>query len=148
MATPLLRKQLPDLGTFVERRKSVRDSTALRLLSAERSEEIFPILLEEIIALGFSRALVLGVDFESGAVRPVAALRYQPSQLQRFHSSLWVAENPFISTLHSLKPAILPPAPGERDPFYCHPLIYRNRNQCWEAERERRQDCLAVQNFR
>ena len=59
MATPLLRKQLPDPGSFVERRKSVRDSTALRLLSAERSEEIFPILLEEIIALGFPRALVL-----------------------------------------------------------------------------------------
>ena len=52
MATPLLRKQVPDPGTFFERRKSVRDSTALRLLSAERSEEIFPILLEEIIALG------------------------------------------------------------------------------------------------
>ena len=147
MATPLLRKQLPDPGNFIERRKAVRDSTALRLLAAERSEEIFPILLEEIIALGFPRALALGVDFESGAIRPVAALKYQPAQLQKFHSSLWAAENPLVAVLHSLKPTIVQPA-WEREPLYCQPLIYRNRNQCWEAERERRQDCLAVQNFR
>ena len=148
MATPLLRKQLPDPGGFVERRKSVRDSTALRLLSAERSEEIFPILLEEILALGYSRALALEVDFESGAVRPVAALKYQPSQLQKFQSTLWASENPLISLLHGLKPAIVPAGAWEREPLYCHPLIYRNRNQCWEAERERRRECLAVQNFR
>src|SRR5579871_908357 len=147
MATPLLRKVL-DAGSFVERRRSVRDSTALRLLSAERSEEIFPILLEEILALGFPRALALGVDFESGVVRPVAALKYQPSQLQKFQTSLWAGENPLVSALHSLKPTILPPLGTEREPLYCHPLLYRNRNQCWEAERERRQDCLAVQNFR
>ncbi|HEU5334313.1 MAG TPA: PAS domain-containing protein, partial [Terriglobales bacterium] len=147
MATPFLRKQLPDPGNFIERRKSIRDSTALRLLAAERSEEIFPILLEEIIALGFPRALALSVDFESGAIRPVAALRYQQVQLQKFQSSLWASENPLISVLHSLKPAIVQPA-WEREPLYCQPLIYRNRNQCWEAERERRQDCLAVQNFR
>ncbi|HKC72527.1 MAG TPA: PAS domain-containing protein, partial [Terriglobales bacterium] len=148
MATPLLRKAVPDSESFAERRKSVRDSTALRLLSAERSEEIFPILLEEIVALGFARALVLGADFESGAVRPVAALKYQPSQLQKFHSSLWAGENPLISLWHKGKPAVLPPSAGDREPLYCHPLLYRNRNQCWEAERERRQDCLAVQNFR
>src|SRR5438128_10109360 len=26
-------------------------------------------------------------------------------------------------------------------------MIYRSRTRCWEAERERRRDCLAVQNF-
>ena len=148
MATPLLRKEVEESESFVERRKSVRDSTALRLLSAERSEEIFPILLEEIVALGFARALVLGADFDSGAVRPVAALKYQSNQLQKFHSSLWAGENPLISLWHNGKPAVLPASAGEREPLYCHPLLYRNRNQCWEAERERRQDCLAVQNFR
>ena len=147
MATPLLRKQLPDPGSFVERRKSVRESTALRLLSAERSEEIFPILLEEILALGFPRAVALGVDFESGAIRPVAALKYPPTQLAKFHSTLWAAENPLVSVLHGLKPAIVP-GPSDREALYCQPLLYRNRNQCWEAERERRRECLAVQNFR
>ncbi|HEX6908682.1 MAG TPA: ATP-binding protein [Terriglobales bacterium] len=147
MATPLLRKVV-EAESFAERRKSVRDSTALRLLSAERSEEIFPILLEEIVGLGFARALVLGADFDSGAVRPVAALKYQSNQLQKFHSSLWAGENLLISLWHKGKPAVLPASAGEREPLYCHPLLYRNRNQCWEAERERRQDCLAVQNFR
>jgi signal transduction histidine kinase len=147
MATPLLRKVV-EAESFAERRKSVRDSTALRLLSAERSEEIFPILLEEIVGLGFARALVLGADFDSGAVRPVAALKYQSNQLQKFHSSLWAGENLLISLWHKGKPAVLSASAGEREPLYCHPLLYRNRNQCWEAERERRQDCLAVQNFR
>jgi len=45
------------------------NSAALRLLSAERSEEIFPILLEEVVKIGFPRALVLEVDFESGELR-------------------------------------------------------------------------------
>jgi signal transduction histidine kinase len=27
-------------------------------------------------------------------------------------------------------------------------MIYRTRSRCWEAERERRRECLAVQNFR
>src|SRR5690348_18419834 len=104
MATAMVRKQLVQATESLRRNGSVRDSTALRLLSAERSEEIFPILLEEIIALGFPRALVLGVDFESGAVRPVAALKYQPNQLQRFHSQLWAGENPLVAALHALKP--------------------------------------------
>ena len=47
---------------------------ALRLLSAERSEEIFPILLEEIVTLGFPRAAVLEVDYDTGEVRATASL--------------------------------------------------------------------------
>src|SRR5438105_3042278 len=30
--------------------------------------------------------------------------------------------------------------------LYCHPLLFSNLNPCWEAERERRTDCLAVEN--
>ncbi len=148
MATSLLRKQVRGSRSFVERRKSVRDSTALRFLAAERSEEIFPILLEEVIALGFPRALVLGVDFETGSVRPVASLQYQQDQLHRFHSSLWAGENPLISVFHALKPAIVSSCGQEREPLYCHPVLYRSRNHCWEAERDRRLSCLATQNFR
>ena len=48
----------------------VRSRAALRLLSAERTDEIFPVLLEEIVALGFPRAAALTVDFESGEVAP------------------------------------------------------------------------------
>src|ERR671935_1581229 len=104
MATPVLGRAEV---TSSEHRKHLRESTALRLLSAERSEEIFPILLEEIVALGFPRALILGVDFETGEVKPAAALRCSRSYLQNFHASLWAGEGPFVSVLHSLKPAIV-----------------------------------------
>src|ERR1700739_3758180 len=43
-----------------------RRQSTLRLLGAERSEEIYPVLLEEIVALGFRRTLIAVVDFESG----------------------------------------------------------------------------------
>ncbi|HEY1271970.1 MAG TPA: hypothetical protein VGF08_08295, partial [Terriglobales bacterium] len=49
-----------------------RRPAVLRLLQAERSEEIFPLLLEEIIALGNPRALVVDVNFDSGEVTPAA----------------------------------------------------------------------------
>jgi PAS domain S-box-containing protein len=144
MATPVLGRAEV---TSSEHRKHLRESTALRLLSAERSEEIFPILLEEIVALGFPRALILGVDFETGEVKPAAALRCSRSYLQNFHASLWAGEGPFVSVLHSLKPAIVRADGLAGGPLYCHPILYRSRNVCWEAERERRHDCLAVQNF-
>jgi signal transduction histidine kinase len=146
MATLLLRKQ-QDREDLLDRRRSVSDSTALRLLSAERSEEIFPILLEEIVGLGFPRALVLQVDFESGEVQPGAALNCNSAYLRRFRTSLWAGENPLVAVLHRLKPDVVSSSNSHGEQLYCHPLIYRNRTLCWEAERERRHDCLALQNF-
>src|SRR5262249_19998167 len=32
-------------------------------------------------------------------------------------------------------------------PIYIHPILYSNRNLCWEADRIRTATCLAVQNF-
>ena len=52
-----------------------------------------------------------------------------------------------VSALHNFRPAIAGAANSHGERLYCHPLIYRNRTLCWEAERERRHDCLAVQNF-
>src|SRR6476619_5934049 len=101
MATPLLRKVL-DPAASLERRKSARDSTALRLLSAERSEEIFPILLEEIVGLGFPRAMLLEVDLESGDIKPTAWLKCNNAQLQKFRTSLWSTENPVVASLHRM----------------------------------------------
>jgi nitrogen-specific signal transduction histidine kinase len=148
MATAMVRKQLVQATESLRRNGAVRDSTALRLLSAERSEEIFPILLEELVALRVPRALVLGVDFETGEVSPVAALKCSKSFLQKFHASLWSGENPVVRILHSMQPALVPDFGYQGARIYCHPILYRNQSFCWEAERERRHDCLAVQNFR
>ncbi|MGZ4811293.1 MAG: ATP-binding protein [Terriglobales bacterium] len=127
--------------------RMVRSRAAQRLLAAERADEIFPVLLEEIVTLGFPRAASLTVDFESGEVRAGAALNCSSAFLQGLETSLWASENPLVSVLHSMKPAVLTNVNGG-SALYCHPLIYRNQNLCWEAERERRHDCLAVANFR
>jgi signal transduction histidine kinase len=143
MASPLLR---PRPEEIIDQRSS-NESAALRLLSAERPEEILPILLEEIVFLGFPRAFVLDVDFESGEVRPSASLNCDKNFLQRFQTSLWASENPIVSALQNLKPVLIPASSRKEGPLYAYPMIYRSRTRCWEAERERRQDCLAVQNF-
>src|SRR5438105_11749478 len=52
-----------------------------------------------------------------------------------------------VDALRAMKPVVLPRTRNQ-PLIYCHPLIYRNENLCWEAERERRHDCLAVRNTR
>src|SRR5205814_1589309 len=144
MASPQLR---PKTRVLVPRDWS-SESAALRLLSAERPEEIFPILLEEIVKLGFARALVLEVDFETGEIKPAASLNCDKAYLHRFRTSLWASENPVVSALQNLQPSNLDALHGFGDSWYAYPMIYRSASRCWEAERERRQDCLALQNFR
>jgi signal transduction histidine kinase len=128
--------------------EKTEDAAALRLLSAERTEEIFPILLEEAVKLGFARALVLEVNFEDGEVKASASINCDKSEIEKFHSSLWARENPIIMALQRLNPGVVT-LPGARGgSFYAYPMIYRSRTRCWEAERERQEDCLAVQNSR
>jgi signal transduction histidine kinase len=143
MASPLLRFRNAEI---VDQRSS-SESAALRLLSAERPEEILPILLEEIVFLGFPRAFVLEVDFETGEVRPAASLNCDKGFLKGFQTSFWASENPVVSVLQNLKPSLLTPGGFKEGALYAHPMIYRSRTRCWEAERERRQDCLAVENY-
>ena len=133
----------------VERRPAVlRRQSTLRLLGAERSEEIYPVLLEEIVALGFPRALIAMVDFEIGDLIPVAALNCSRKHQQRFRASLYAGDDPVIRVLQAGNPMVIPGAGLGQSPLYCHPVVYRNRSFCWEAERERRMDCLAVENFK
>jgi signal transduction histidine kinase len=164
-ATPELQKALASAGSQrkseAQRRKSaplrasaradlsrkVRERAVLRLLSAERTDEIFPILLEEIVNSGFPGALVLQVNFETGALGVRAALNFPKNLQQQCSTSLWAHENPLVAILNSLQPGTIEDASGIDLPLYCHPLIYRNRTPCREAERERRHDCLAVNNF-
>lgn len=120
----------------------------LRLLAAERSEEIFPILLEEIVHLGFPRALVLEVDFDTGEIKPAASLNCDKQYLQKFQTSLWASENPLVAVLQTMAASVLKAGTITSDSLYAYPMIFRSQNRCWEAERERRQDCLAVQNYR
>src|SRR5438874_56316 len=148
MATPHLRLQPADParrndGSFG---RGARGPAALRLLEAERSEEVYPILLEEIVGLGYDRAFVAAVDFETGEMLPSASLNCSRSYLERFRSSLYAAGNPIIDTLQAQRPSVVKDSSLHHRSLYCHPLLFSNLNPCWEAERERRTDCLAVEN--
>ncbi|HEX3586090.1 MAG TPA: ATP-binding protein [Candidatus Angelobacter sp.] len=125
-----------------------RRPAVLRLLQAERSEEIFPLLLEEIIALGYPRALVMDVNLDSGEVTPAAAMKWPQAQLEKFSSALWMQDHPLVGVLHAARPEVLSKGALYSRPLYVHPILYSNRNLCWEADRIRTASCLAVQNFR
>src|SRR6266404_5459987 len=142
MSSPALRR----IREQIVDQRSSSESAALRLIAAERPEEIFPILLEEIVHLGFPRAAVLEVDFDTGEIKPAASLNSSPEFLEKFRTSLWAGENPFVSALLGLKPVLIPDGLVRSGSLYAYPMIYRSRSRCWEAERERRTDCLAVQN--
>jgi signal transduction histidine kinase len=142
MASPVLR---PKRERFINQRSS-NESAALRLIAAERPEEIFPILLEEIVFLGFPRAAVLDVDFDTGEIKVAASLNFDSSYLKQLQTSLWASEDPLVSALQNLKPVLLPDGKLRSGSLYAQPMIYRSHMRCWESERERRSDCLALQN--
>ena len=146
MATPELRLQKPEPVKRRLRVSSRGAPAALRLLQAERSEEVYPILLEEIVGLGFQRTFIVAVDFETGEVLPSASLNCSKNYLDRFRSSLFAAENPVVDVLHSQRPSIVRDSSLHHRSLYCHPILYSNTSVCWEAERERRAECLAVDN--
>jgi PAS domain-containing protein len=126
--------------------RSSSESAALRLAAAERPEEILPILLEEIVHLGFLSAIVLELDFDTGQIKPSASLNCSPEYLEKFTTSLWASEDPLVSALLNLKTVLPPDGAIRAGALYARPMIYRNFSRCWEAERERRNDCLAVLN--
>ena len=144
MATPELRLQRPEPAK--RRLASRRAPAALRLLQAERSEEVYPILLEEIVGLGFERTFIVAVDFETGEVLPSASLNCSKTYLERFRSSLFAADNPVVDVLHSQRSSVVRNSSLHHRSLYCHPILYSNTTVCWESERERRAECLAVDN--
>jgi PAS domain S-box-containing protein len=146
MATAELRFQSDRINA--RRATSTRRPAILRLLEAERSEEIFPLLLEEIIALGYPRALAVDVNFDSGDISPAAALKWPRQQLEKFATAMWMSEHPLVGVLQTTRPAVLTRSTIHNHPIYVHPIVYANRNLCWEADRIRTGSCLAVQNFR
>src|SRR5436190_20619387 len=118
MASPQLR---PKTRTLAPREWS-SESSALRLLSAERPEEIFPILLEEIVKLGFSRAVVLEVVFETGEVKPTPSLNCDKGYMQKLRTSLSAGENPVVSALQNVLPGTLSPSFGPPGTWYSLPM--------------------------
>ena len=149
MASPKIRvlplEKVPDGKPL--RSGSPPGSAAARFLEAQHSDRILPLLLEEIVALGFSRALIAGLDFDSGQVALTASVGFSKSMLRLFRASLKAKAKPLIGVLHHGQPSVLPTGPSRR-PLYCHPVIFRAGSKCWEAERRGAGACLAVENHR
>jgi len=141
MGSPALRRKREEHRD----RRPPHQSAALRMVSAERPEEILPILLEEIVHLGFRGALALELDFDTGQIKPSASLHCDADARAQFRTSLWARDDPYVSALCDLKP-VLVPGTKRRGALYAVPMIYRNPFPCWEAEHQRRTDCLAVLN--
>jgi PAS domain S-box-containing protein len=120
----------------------------LRLSQAERSEDVFPLLLDAVAALGFPCAAVLEVDFNTGEIRPSAQWKWPPAQLAQLSTGLWQPEHPVAAILGAKRPAVLPRTSFCARPVYLHPLLFSHRSRCWEAERALSGDCLAARNFR
>src|SRR5688572_25222734 len=147
MATPQMRVQPIDRpGRREERLTPVRARASLRLLTATRSEEILPILLEEILALGYPRALAAVANLERAQLQPEVALNCNRQFLQHFRASLYAADNPIISALHGLEPVILPRAAWHPRPLYIHPFLFKSADACWEAGRDGASACAAREN--
>src|SRR6476659_6801872 len=104
MATAAIRFQQSHMngGRTAEPRLPVM----LRLLQAERTDEIFPLLLEEVIAQGNPRALVAEVNLETDEVAPTVSLHWPQAQLKKFTSSLLVEDHPLIRVLHGAQPQV------------------------------------------
>ena len=73
MATPHMRMRADIPESPGKRKRSSR-----RLLDADRSYEIFPVLLEEIVALGHTRAFIGRVNFDTSEIASVGFAELLP----------------------------------------------------------------------
>lgn len=139
--------QAPHLVSSIEHRRSKGKGgrAAFRLLSIERSDEIFAVLMEEIVALGFPRALIVAVNFDNGEIKPVTYIHCSKQFAAHFSTAMWQGENPLVRIMLSMQPGMLPKEKNGKQ-LYCHPLLFRNQNLCREAERSNH-ECLAAHNF-
>src|SRR3954469_2783162 len=116
-------------NTSSERRRDA----ALRLLAAERSDEILPVLLEEIVALGYPRALITAVDYDAAELRPTVSLNCPKAFQQRFRTSIYAMDHPAVQSLQTQEPQLVAAQPRSSNPVLCYPVLYRHKAPCWEA---------------
>src|SRR2546430_1489597 len=75
-----------------------------------------------------------------------AGLLFKKSMVDAGHPSSCCGGNSLIDILQSQHAGVVKDSSLHHRSLYCHPLLFSNLNPCWEAERERRTDCLAVEN--
>src|SRR5262249_30136871 len=98
MATPHLHLQPVDAPGL---------RSASRLLEAERQEKVYPILLKEIVSLGYPRAFVATVDLENREIFPSVSLNCSRNYLHRFRTSLDAFDGGLAGIVQSQKAAVV-----------------------------------------
>jgi signal transduction histidine kinase len=104
------------------------DAALVRLVAAERPEEVYTALLEAAVALGFPRGLILEADLEKGRFEPVAELRWPGAELKAFRGALAAPRHEAASLLRALQPARLAHSGLHERPVCFLPLFFAERN--------------------
>src|SRR5260370_5637900 len=118
----------------------------LRLLQAERSEDVFPILLEEIVALGHPRVAVL--ESTPGCAAPVVALNWGRQHLERLTAALRTEEHPHLAVVDDSRSDGPARINIHNRPLYLYPMRLSSPSACPEAGPARAPPGLAAQKFR
>ena len=105
------------------------DPVSLRFIEAESPQDVFRVLLDAIVFLGFPRAALLEADLETNEVKASASVNCDSKFLERLRTSLEARDNPFVSALLNLKPALISDGTIRNIKFYVCPVIYRSQAQ-------------------
>jgi len=126
----------------------------VRLLSAERSEQIYSILIEEVIARGFLKAAIVELDFQTGALTVIDSQNYTDPELEKLQIGLR-QESPKrqkpqepASALLSPLPAIIPTSSPQDDLICIHPMVFVADAACQQVTKQNEVQCLAFRNQR
>lgn len=124
---------------------------ALRLLRLERSADVLPALLAEIVALGYTRAAAFEIDAQGSEMLPRGPKSWLAPELAQLIGALRGSEGPAASVLRANRSAIIQ-LPGHRFSLGIHPMLYASGRLCCqvdgngkrdlEGQREARRDAL------
>jgi PAS domain S-box-containing protein len=114
-----------------QRKPRSRDQRALaRLLESEASADVYPVLLEEVLRLGYPRALVLEVQTDTGDLTPAAALNYGDQSTQPLRSSAFQSDHAIRRILAAGRPRVLHDPALAAAALYCHPVRFCASQPC------------------
>lgn len=130
------------------RRARLPDERALtRLLETDEPDDVYPVLLEEVLRLGYPRALVLQTQIDSGELAPVAALNCPDDYAQALRSSVYQTDHLIRQVLAAGRPRLLREGVLAPAALYCHPIRLTAAKACADA-REPHGACLAFERAR
>ncbi len=119
-------------------------SDPLRLLSADTPPNLLRVVVEEVVKLGFSRALVLDVDPHAEQPRLLASHKCDKRFLSQF-SKVIKKDDALRQAIASAKAGMLPRTTLKQT-FYACPLVFPIKVRCPEIKRDSNERCLARQN--